>query len=116
MRWTSIPRLPAAALAFLIAGTVSPLMVSADPWRNRIWFAGLLLTGIPVAWRTFTGVLRGEFAADVVAMFDRHMPWRLRGRPEYANFIAHAEQVAGRSLTDFFATWLFTTQPPSRYP
>ena len=68
MRWTSIPRLPAAALAFLVAGTVAPLLMSADPWRNRIWFAGLLLTGIPVAWRTFAGVLRGEFAADVVAM------------------------------------------------
>jgi heavy metal translocating P-type ATPase len=68
MRWTSIPRLPAAALAFLAAGTVAPLLVSADPWRNRIWFVGLLLTGIPVAWRTFTGMLRGEFASDVVAM------------------------------------------------
>ncbi|WP_411278549.1 heavy metal translocating P-type ATPase [Gemmatimonas sp.] len=68
MRWSSIPRIPAAALAFLIAGTVSPLMVSADPWRNRVWFLGLILTGIPVAWRTFAGVLRGEFAADVVAM------------------------------------------------
>ena len=68
MRWTSIPRLPAAALAFLALGTVVPLMVSADPWRNRIWFAGLVLTGIPVVWRTFTGLLRGAFAADVVAM------------------------------------------------
>jgi heavy metal translocating P-type ATPase len=68
MRWTSLPRLPAAALAFLIAGAVAPLAVSADPWRNRIWFAGLLLTVVPVVWRTFRGLLRGEFAADVVAM------------------------------------------------
>lgn len=57
-----------AALAFLAAGAVAPLMVSADPWRDRIWFAGLVLTGIPVAWRTLAGMLRGEFAADVVAM------------------------------------------------
>ncbi|WP_310570228.1 heavy metal translocating P-type ATPase [Gemmatimonas sp.] len=68
MRWTSIPRLPAAALVFLVAGTLTPVVASADPWRNRVWFAGLLLTGIPVAWRTFAGLLRGEFAADVVAM------------------------------------------------
>ena len=68
MRWTSLPRLPAASLAFLIAGAVAPLAVSTDPWRNRIWFAGLLLTGVPVVWRTFRGLLRGEFAADVVAM------------------------------------------------
>ena len=68
MRWTSIPRLPAAALAFLAAGAIAPLLVPADPWRERIWFAGLVLTGIPVAWRTLAGLLRGAFAADVVAM------------------------------------------------
>jgi heavy metal translocating P-type ATPase len=68
MRWTSIPRLPAAALAFLAAGAIVPLLVPADPWRERIWFAGLVLTGIPVAWRTLAGLLRGAFAADVVAM------------------------------------------------
>lgn len=68
MRLSAIPRLPAFALAFLLAGAISPLVVSADPWRDRIWFAGLIVTGAPVVWRTFAGVLRGEFAADVVAM------------------------------------------------
>ncbi len=68
MRWTSIPRLPRAALAFLLAGALAPLLVDADPWRARIWFVGLVLTGIPVGWRTLAGLLRGEFAADVVAM------------------------------------------------
>jgi heavy metal translocating P-type ATPase len=68
MRWTSIPRLPLAALVFLLVGALAPLLVEADPWRNRIWFVGLVLTGIPVAWKTFAGVLRGEFASDVVAM------------------------------------------------
>ena len=38
-------------------------------------------------------VIAGMPPADVVAMFDRHMPWRLRGRAEYASFVAHAEQV-----------------------
>ncbi|MDQ8173003.1 MAG: heavy metal translocating P-type ATPase [Gemmatimonadota bacterium] len=68
MRWTTLPRLPLAALVFLLCGALSPAFVSADPWRGRIWFAGLLLTGIPVAWKTFAGLLRGQFAADVVAM------------------------------------------------
>ena len=68
MRWTTLPRLPMAALVFLLGGTLSPAFVSADPWRGRIWFAGLLLTGIPVAWKTLAGLLRGQFAADVVAM------------------------------------------------
>jgi heavy metal translocating P-type ATPase len=68
MRWTTLPRLPLAALVFLLGGALSPAFVSADPWRGRIWFGGLLLTGIPVAWKTFAGLLRGQFAADVVAM------------------------------------------------
>ena len=33
-----------------------------------------------------------------------------------ADFIAFAEGVAGRSLTDFFATWLFADLPPTEYP
>jgi heavy metal translocating P-type ATPase len=44
------------------------LVVAADPWRDRVWLVGLLVTGLPVAWRTLRGMLRGEFAADVVAM------------------------------------------------
>jgi heavy metal translocating P-type ATPase len=68
MRWSSIPRLPLVTLTFLVVGALSPLVVSADPWRRRIWFAGLVLTGLPVVWKTFAGLLRGEFAADVVAM------------------------------------------------
>ncbi|AMW06841.1 hypothetical protein GEMMAAP_12950 [Gemmatimonas phototrophica] len=33
-----------------------------------MWLLGLIVTGLPVAWRTFRGMLRGQFAADVVAM------------------------------------------------
>jgi aminopeptidase N len=32
------------------------------------------------------------------------------------DFIALAEKVSGRSLTDFFATWLYADQPPTRFP
>jgi heavy metal translocating P-type ATPase len=59
---------PLIALAFLLAGFATPLVLSADPWRDRVWLLGLLVTGVPVAWRTLRGMLRGEFAADVVAM------------------------------------------------
>ncbi len=59
---------PLIALAFLVAGFATPLALPADPWRDRVWLLGLLITGVPVAWRTLRGMLRGEFAADVVAM------------------------------------------------
>ena len=33
-----------------------------------LWSAGLALTGAPVVWQTLRGVVRGRFAADLVAM------------------------------------------------
>ncbi|MFO0092738.1 MAG: HAD-IC family P-type ATPase [Gemmatimonadaceae bacterium] len=71
MRWSSIVRsnpLPLLALGFLLAGALPPVLPVPSPWRDRVWLIGLVLTGLPVAWRTFRGLLRGEFAADVVAM------------------------------------------------
>jgi heavy metal translocating P-type ATPase len=35
---------------------------------HRVWMVGLLLTGLPVVVRTLRGMLRGKFAADLVAM------------------------------------------------
>ena len=63
-----ISPLPLIALGFLAAGALTPLVLPTDPWRDRVWLAGLLIAGIPVAFRTLRGMLRGEFAADVVAM------------------------------------------------
>jgi heavy metal translocating P-type ATPase len=71
MRWSSIARsnpLPLLTLGFLVVGVLAPLLGAPSPWRDRVWFAGLVVTGLPVSWRTFRGLLRGEFAADVVAM------------------------------------------------
>lgn len=58
---------PAAALAFLLAGLLAPRIVSAPGTRTAIWMAGLVLLGVPLIWRTLAGLLRGRFAADVVA-------------------------------------------------
>ena len=35
---------------------------------SLLWSAGLLVTGVPVVWRTLRGMLAGRFAADLVAM------------------------------------------------
>jgi heavy metal translocating P-type ATPase len=43
--------------------------VTAGPSASRlVWTAGLLLTGLPVVWRTVRGMASGRFAADLVAM------------------------------------------------
>lgn len=60
-------RLPAAALLFLLAGTIA---FFTPGWRgvaHVIWMAGLLLTGAPVVVETIRGILRGQLAADIVA-------------------------------------------------
>ena len=61
---------PLAALAFLVAGVIAwwPRTIGAALDSTLIWTAGLVLTGAPVVWKTVRGMLRGEFAADVVAM------------------------------------------------
>ncbi len=72
-RIASLPKLPLATAAFLLLGGIAALIAwqSGEPvhtWADRIWFAGLIICGLPVALRTARGMLRGEFAADVVAM------------------------------------------------
>ncbi len=68
LRWLAASPLPLVTLAFLVLGGAVPLLMEADPWRDRVWYVGLLATGVPVALKTLRGMLRGEFAADVVAM------------------------------------------------
>ncbi len=66
--------LPLAAFAFLLIGAAAWLVLlgahaaNASLIRDRIWYAGLLLTGIPVVWKTLGLVLRGHFASDLIAM------------------------------------------------
>ena len=59
--------LPAACLLALLAG-LALHAIPGSPWPQRIWSAGLLLTGIPVVWQTIRGIVRGRYAADLVAM------------------------------------------------
>ncbi len=71
MRWSAVPRLPAAALAFLVIGALLwllPTVTGRPEWHTLVWYAGLVVTGLPVVLQTLRGMLRGEFAADVVAM------------------------------------------------
>jgi heavy metal translocating P-type ATPase len=68
MRSLRLYRLPLATAAFLLVGALATFVDGGAVWRERIWFAGLIVCGLPVALRTAHGLLRGKFAADVVAM------------------------------------------------
>ena len=64
----SLSPLPLLALGFLLAGALLGVLLPGAPWAHHLWLAGLAVTGLPVAWTTFRGLVRGVFAADVVAM------------------------------------------------
>ena len=61
-------RLPALTLAALVLGGVMHLTPALDPYAPVFLTASLVLLGAPVVVRTVAGMLRGHFAADVVAM------------------------------------------------
>jgi len=58
--------IPVAAALFLLAGAIER-GAGGSRVSSTVWLAGLLLTGAPLVWRTLRGLLRGEFATDVVA-------------------------------------------------
>ena len=58
--------LPELTLAFLVVGAVVRFV--AGPVRaDQVWMVGLLLTGVPVVWRTLRRFATGHFATDLVA-------------------------------------------------
>ena len=59
---------PLATLASLLLGLALRLHPDLARWSTPTLLTALTLLGAPVAWRTIRGMLRGEFAADVVAM------------------------------------------------
>jgi heavy metal translocating P-type ATPase len=60
-------RLPFLVLVFLAAGAATYLFPHANIWRSRIWMVGLIITSVPILATTVRGMLRGVFAADLVA-------------------------------------------------
>lgn len=66
--------LPLAAFAFLFIGAAVWLVLlgahvaNASIARDRIWYVGLIFTGIPVVWKTVGLMFHGQFATDLIAM------------------------------------------------
>lgn len=72
--WTWANALPSSAATFLLAGACVWLLgrlghlPNATMISQRVWYAGLLLTGAPVVWNTMRRVAQGHFASDLIAM------------------------------------------------
>ena len=59
---------PIAAFVALALGFAARAFVADDRIAPSVWFVALVVLGVPVVWRTLRGVLRGQFASDLVAM------------------------------------------------
>jgi heavy metal translocating P-type ATPase len=62
-----LPLIPVIATAAVVAGAVLGQGATGAATRETIWLGALVVTGLPVVWKTVRGMLRGEFAADIVA-------------------------------------------------
>ncbi|HEY0782014.1 MAG TPA: heavy metal translocating P-type ATPase, partial [Thermoanaerobaculia bacterium] len=60
--------LPVAALVGLLAGAAARYLFGRSDIGEWIWLGTLVAGGAPVVWETLAGMLRGRFAADVVAL------------------------------------------------
>ena len=60
--------IPGIALLGLLAGGFTGLGLHRADVADDIWRIALVLGGLPLVWTTLRGLLRGQFAADVVAM------------------------------------------------
>ena len=60
--------LPALVSAGLVAGLAARFVFAAPAVADRMFFAALVVGGGPLVVQTLRGMLRGRFAADIVAM------------------------------------------------
>ena len=60
--------IPAFALFGLLCGITLLFGFHQINWAEWIWFGTLIIGGAPIVWKTFRGMLNGQFAADIVAM------------------------------------------------
>jgi cation transport ATPase len=67
LRWRGTNVVPAAAVVALAVGGILRITGTSDG-ATVVLMTGLVLTGLPLVWRTAKEVLKGHFATDVVAM------------------------------------------------
>lgn len=60
--------LPPFVLSAILLGAFFFFNKPDGIWAHRIWFATLILGGLPIVYGTIKGMLKGQFASDIVAM------------------------------------------------
>lgn len=60
--------IPLFALCGLVLGLIYYFPLHRRDISNWVWYATLIIGGIPIVWQTIKGMFRGQFASDIVAM------------------------------------------------
>ena len=60
--------IPPFVLAAILLGACFFFTKSHEIWGHRIWFATLVIGGLPIVYGTIKGMCKGQFASDIVAM------------------------------------------------
>ncbi len=89
--------LPFVALAGLVAGGI--LMLAYGDYARWVWYGTLLVGGAPVVAKTIRGMLRGRFAADIVAMLA--IVTAILTDEAFAGVIIVLMQTGGEAIDDY---------------
>lgn len=90
---------PFVALSGLALGGVSVLTSGGFDYARLIWYGTLVVGGAPVVLKTLRGMLRGKFAADIVAMLA--IVTAIVTDEAFAGVIIVLMQTGGEAIDDY---------------
>ena len=91
--------LPAVALAGLVLGGVAGPMAGRDDVARWVWYGTLVVGGAPVVLKTVLGMLKGKFAADIVAMLA--IVTAILTDEAFAGVVIVLMQTGGEAIDDY---------------
>lgn len=91
--------LPVIALAGLALGGALTWGLGLGPDGSLVWLGTLVVAGLPVVYSTIRGMLRGRFAADIVAMLA--IVFAILLNEAFAGVIIVLMQTGGEALEDY---------------
>lgn len=99
--WGFVKHYPIPFFTFfcLVLGGVFYFSTDHSNAAEWIWFTALVLGGLPIAYITFVGMIKGEFASDVVAMLA--IVTAILMQQAFAGAVVVLMQSGGEALEDY---------------
>jgi cation transport ATPase len=91
--------LPFMALTGLALGALSWVVSGEYGFGTLVWYVTLVIGGVPVVYHTLRGMVKGKFAADIVAMLA--IITAILTEEAFAGVIIVLMQTGGEALDDY---------------